>query len=1050
MADESDDDNIDWEDVLTPGATRPAETPEPAVAEAPVEAAAPPAPAVEAPEDDEDDEDLALFTQGTTSAPAQAPAEPTRIIIQRPPIQPADDDDDDDPMGFMSAMGLQSQRRDLTREGVQLEKPWMQFHRFVLVKTVDEVRDLVDRAIAHGRCALDLETEGFDNRIDYDEQGRPSTRHKIVGYCIGLKGVGYYIPVRHKFDKLLGESNPNVPLEGVDAEIKRLCQASQPVLTQAGMEDDPYASMQWETPPRVLIYFWHSKFDQEFLFPVCGIDFWHPSSFEDGMLAAYVLYTDDPDLGLKAKAKEKLSIQDPEAKDEEGKPLVYPYEMIEFADLFPRGTKKDHMKFADLYPEDGLPMVKYGCSDAICTELLCEAKRMKLEYVKEPAGATYHNVIVPISKGAFASVYKLEKQTVQAVRVMERTRTKVDKAALEGLLQEAQAEKDVYLEKIRNLAKAKGFADFNPGSPAQLGEFLFEKRGLDIHPKPEKNPSSDQYKTDAATLEAMFESHPDIEVLSWVVKYRQIDKIIGTYLTGLVNNCDEHSCLRFNFKQTGAATGRFTAPAGKPEHGFSGIPIQGIPARSDPKKPKVAHSLRRMFVARDGYTLVKIDYAGQELRIVANISGEPKWVNEFVTARQEGREADLHTLTAQAFFGDHITKDHKLERNMGKIANFSLIYGGGVQAIQRATKCDKTEAARRKLNFDKSVPVFAKWVSSQHATVKKLKGVFTGFNRFIAIPDANVKPGDIINGRPLDEQEARKIRAGCERKSTNFPIQGSGADILKISLIRLVKELGRLGWLKTGGDDSVRLLMTVHDEIVFEIRNDRLQEALPLVSKIMESPSDIPNWKIPLVVEPLIGLNWEAKYDWFHILAGKDGKGNDYPVPDWLQGHVIPGATVKDYYRPIRGASTKAAAAPAAPAEPAKPKVETAAAHASEGDDVDVGDLNLDDVEETPPPPKPVERPVSKGGNANKIATFILPKDYLTRESIRLVMKAIAGAAVLGDDKSKAVTLRIFDQQQNMLVDPKLSIKVDPERFERELADRNLSSGGWDLTEESL
>jgi DNA polymerase I-like protein with 3'-5' exonuclease and polymerase domains len=1035
MADE-DDDNFDWDDVLNIGGGQPAGAPtsqQPAVVEAP--AAATPA-AVAAPPAEGEDEDLALFASPgvATAAPAPvAPAEPARIVVQRAP-QVLFDDEDDGASAFMSSLGLQSQQRDVTREGVQLEKPWMKFHRFVLVKSADEVRDLVDRAIAHGRCALDLETEGFDNRIDYDEKGQTSTRHKIVGYCIGLKGVGYYIPVRHKFDKVLGERDPNVPLSEVDAEIKRLCQASQPVLTAEGLEDDPYASMQWVTPPRVIIYFWNAKFDQEFLLPVTGIDFWHPSSFEDGMLAAYVLFTDDL-IGLKEQAPRKLSILDPEAKGEDGKPLSYPYEMIEFADLFPKGTKKDHMKFADLYPEDGLPMVKYGCSDAICTELLCETKREKLDYAKEPAGATYKNVVTPISKGAFASVYKLEKQTVQAVRVMERTRTKVDKAALEELLEEAQKEKNTYLEKITKLASAKGFAEFNPGSPQQLGDFLFSSRGLDIHPKPDKNASSDQFKTDAATLEAMFEAHPDIEVLSWVVKYRQIDKIIGTYLTGLVNNCDEHSCLRFNFRQTGAATGRFTAPAGRADHGFSGIPIQGIPARSDPKKPKVAHSLRKMFVARDGYTLVKIDYAGQELRIVANISGEPKWVDEFLIARQEGREADLHTLTAKAFFGDHITKDNKLERNMGKIANFSLIYGGGVQAIQRATKCDKVEAARRKANFDKSVPVFAKWVAGQHAFVKAHKGVKTGFNRFIAIPDANVKPGDLINGQPIDEQEARRIRAGCERKSTNFPIQGSGADILKISLIRLVKELGRLGWLKTGGDDSVRMLMTVHDEIVFEIRHDRLQEALPLISKIMESPSDIPNWKIPLVVEPLIGLNWEAKYDWYLILAGKE------PVPDWLQGHVIPGAKVKDHYRPIKGG--------AKPTHPAEVKAEVKAEPKPTTATEDPEDIDVGDDEEPSPPPKP-KPAVAKGGKSNKIATFILPKDYLTRESIRLVMKAISGAAPLGDEKAKAVTLRIFDQQQHLLVDPRLNIQIDPERFERELADRNLSSGGWDLTDEGL
>lgn len=1024
MADAEDDDNFNWDDILNPGASAP----EAAATTAPAELPEPEAPAprpvttvsISMVDDDDDDIDLeTLLAQPAVETPA--PAAPAVVVVRRASIvSPVDEDEEQDLANMMANLGIQGQRRDDTREGALLEKPWMKFHRFVLVKTVEEVKDLVDRAIAHGRCALDLETEGFDNRIEYDDAGKPYTRHKIVGYCVGLKGVGYYIPIRHNYDKVLGEANPNVPLEGTNAEIKRLCQASQPVLTEAGFKEDPYASMQWETPPRCVIYMWHSKFDQEFLYPVTGIDFWHPSSFEDGLLAAYVLYTDDS-LGLKDKAAEKLSISDPDIKDEQGNPRVYPYEMIKFEDLFPKGTKKSNMKFANLYPEPGLPMVMYGCSDGICTELICEAKRIKVDFAKQPAGYTYNNVLTPIAKGSFVSTYKLEKQTVQAVRVMERARAKVDTEALGGLLEEAREEKKIYQDKITKLAAAKGFPDFNPGSSAQLSEFLFESRGLDINPKPEKNESSGQYKTDAATLEAMFEAHPDIEVLAWIVKYRQIDKIIGTYLEGLVNNCDENSCLRFNFKQTGAATGRFTAPAGLPDHGFSGIPIQGIPARNDPKKPKVAHSLRRMFVARTGYTLVKIDYAGQELRIVANISREPKWVNEFLDARKEGREADLHTLTAQAFFGAHITKDHKLERNMGKIANFSLIYGGGVQAIQRATKCDKVEASRRKANFDKSVPTFARWVAGQHAAVKRHKGVYTGFNRFLAIPDANVKPGDLINGRPVDEQEARKIRAGCERKSTNFPIQGSGADILKISLMRLVKELGKRGWLRNGGDDSVRMVMTVHDEIVFEVRHDRLQEVMPLLTGLMESPSDIPQWKIPLVVEPLVGLDWEAKYDWNHILAGKD------PVPDWLVGHVVPGAVVNTYVPPIGSAG---------PATHPKHEV---------GTDEDAPTSEVKPVAAEKPAAAP-------SGKYIKVATFVLSEDYLTRESIRLVMKAISGSTILGEDRSdptKGAILRVFDQQKVLLVDPMLKIRIDPERFQRELEERNLSTGTWDLTEEA-
>lgn len=950
---------------------------------------------------DEEEFDESDFAEilANVAAPAPPSAEKPKDAVE---IALEDFDGLDD---FLDNTGIQQESRVKARGGSDLRKPWMKFHKFTLVKSVEEVKDIVDAALKHGRCALDLECQGLDNRIDYDEDGAPYTRHKNVGYCISVKGAGYYIPVRHEYVTGM-DQDPNLPVVEVESEIKRLCLASQPELTEAGKAEDALASRDWAKPPQVIIYFWNAKFDQECLYPVTGIDSWHPDSFEDGYLAAYTFYTDDKEKGLKAKAAQKLSITDPETGE------VYPYEMIEFEDLFMKGVKKANLKFHELYPEEGSDIVLYGCSDAICTELLCEIKKVKWDYAIEPKEASYDPPVKDVQKAPFVSTYRLEKQTVQAVRVMERNRTLIDKEAVAQLLEEAKAEKDAYLQKITTLAESKGFKNFNPGSTEQLSDFLFSEKGLDINPKPKKTESGEQYKTDAATLEGMAESHPDIEVLLWVVKYRQIDKVIGTYLTGFLDNCDEKNQLRFQFKQTGAATGRFTAPAGKPEHGYSGIPIQGIPARSDPKKPKVAHSQRRIFVSHEGYTFVKIDYAGQELRVVTNLSKEPLWLKEF----KEGT-GDLHTITAQAFFGQHITKADTVERNMGKIANFSLIYGGGTQAIQRATKCDKVEAARRKESFDKSVSTFARWVKKQHASVKKHLGVSTAFGRFIRIPDANVKPGDLINGATVDEKDAKKIRAGCERKSTNYPIQGSGADILKISLVRLNKELRRRGWLREdGGDDSVRMIMTVHDEIVFEIKHERLQEALPIIIDIMESPSRLAKWEIPLIVEPLVGLNWAGKHDWLEIMSGKE------PVPDWLVGHVNPEAQIEVELPKDPVQASRQAPAPS---------------------------LLKDDPEVEAETPQPA--PVSEKAPENEVVTFTLPRNYQTRESIRLVMLAISGAVPIGEDQQKdGRRLRLRDQAGGTLIQPTDGIYVDPERFSQQLRERNLGLGVWDVTEEDL
>lgn len=967
----------------------------------------PPAPAVAV---ESDEADLADFVTPEVAAPPVLVAMSTAAV----------ESDEETLADFMEGSAIQTGPKDQ-----KLAKHWMKFHTFKLVQTIEGVRELVDLALAHGRCSLDLETEGFDNRVNYAPDGTKSTVHKIVGYCIAVRGVGHYIPVRHVYNALYGEKNPNAPVELVDAEIRRLCLASQPELTEEGLRDDPLASTKIVGgKPTMLIYFWNAKFDQEFLLPVTDIDFWHPDSFEDGMLSAYAVYSDDPSLGLKNKSKQHLTVFDP-TRPVDGKPGPEPYEMIEFSELFPARTPSKDRKFADLYPEEGSAVVLYACSDSICTEALCERDKKTPWELTQDVKIVYNNVVEEAYDQKYYFTYRLEKQTAQAVRDVERNRAKIDKNEILILLGRANEELAKYENLIKDLAAKNGFTGFNPGSSQQLSNFLFEKDGLDISPKPERNAASGFYKTDAATLELMAEAHDAPPALGWIVKFRQIDKIIGTYLTSMANNCDKDDQLRFRFNQTGATTGRFTAPAGEPDHGYAGIPIQGIPARDDPKKPEVAHSLRRIFVARTGYTLVKVDYAGQELRIVANLSAEPKWMDEFMVARAEGREADLHTLTAKAFFGDHITSKNKVERNMGKIANFSLIYGGGSSAIMRATKCDKVEAVRRKANFDKSVPVFAGWVRGQHSMVKKHKGVWTAFRRFIAIPDATVKAGEIDSaGNTVTPEDARKIQASCERKSTNFPIQGSGADILKISLVKLVKEFHKRGWRREGGDDSVRMIMTVHDEIVFEIKHERLADAMPLIIEIMESPSKMAKWKIPLVVEPLLGQTWEAKYDWFKIIKGEEA------VPSWLQGIVQPG-TVKARYsddaasvvkEPTETPSKPVEAAPTvstpASASPAKPKVDS-----------------------VPPSSKS-----SKG--IIRVATFALADTYLTNRMVGVVFESVAGSL---DTEGDPVYLKLVDNGGNILIDPThVRLAIDPSLLKIRFRDRNLGSGEFDVREEAL
>lgn len=1154
------------------------------------------------------------------------------------------DDDGDDPEAFLGFSGLKAER-----EVPDITKPWMKHHEFVLVRTPEEVEAIVEEALACGRCSLDLETEGLDNRINFDAVGNPRTVHQIVGFCIAVGDAhrGYYIPVRHNPSD--GGPDLNVkPTERVEAAITRLCRAAQP--TPAPGQSDPLGFRNYATPPKVIIDFWNAKFDQEFLYPVTGIDYWHPDSFEDGLLAYFTLYSGDLHLGLKGKSAEVL--RDPQGN---------PYEMIELKELFPNRRK---INFPSLSPDEP-GVVKYAGSDAICTRLLC-ARPDLLPVISKDSGKSFS--------------YRLEKQVTQVIRVMERNRVKVDRSKLTELRDRHRLAREEARNKIIALAKQKGFEDFEPGSPKQLSDFLFGERGLNINPKPPMNEKSGQYKTDYDSLHALMEElgehAPD--VFKWVMEYREEDKVLGTYLESLSKNPDENDELRFQFKQTGAATARFSAPAGDNDQGFSGIPIHGIPGASD---------IRTSFVAREGYTMVKCDYAGQELRIVTNLSNEPVWIKEFL----EG-DGDLHSITARAFFGKpEVTKE---ERKMGKCvhpdtlvsvdgrlmpirgltfpkkpdtfrnakgtvwdghawqdlvatynggvkplvhvvttngivttsqnhlfrdatgaflraqdltvgvelretspapfedrpyerpdhshalaymtglmagslkeeqrehvraphwvmgagrtatihylsglfdidsfkapeghltwktgnfvwagqvcglltaceldfrvslpedltyvevwlggtaieafgayfqspfkaelktgpsvrlpnrvvavlyagedlccditvgdshvyvanglvthntANFALVYGGGPAAIQRATGCNKLEAQRRKQAFDKALPVFAKWVKGQHEKVKHDLGVRNAFGRWLAIPDAAIQKGQKTAAGKLvaDEEEARGIRAACERHATNWPIQGTGADIMKISMVLLHKEFYRRGWLKHQGD-VVRMLLTVHDELVFEIRHEAVFEAIPIITEQMELPTKMaqppwsPSWKVPLVTDPLVGESWGAEYSCHRAKPGEEIKDGAFLAYGYVY-KKIPEALLP--YRPTFEAKVE-------PGNQEAPVVEVSAQEDIETVGQDEGETLTLEVEH--------EEPLPTSAPGQKVVVTLR-----IRMTTPKTVSDVRGAAAMHFSRHGAY-LRLLDAFGNVLIDPTMGVRVSPKEFAEALVSVNLSDG---------
>jgi DNA polymerase I-like protein with 3'-5' exonuclease and polymerase domains len=950
---------------------------------------------------EEFDDDMSdLLAMAEESVPAENVPEPAKAaeVAVEPTETPADPDIDidelmsddtpepkpvvvapevfDDPMDFLENSGLTRDRK------VPLaSKPWMINHDFKLVESVAELNEIVNRCIASGFCSLDLETEGLDNRINY-VNGRPETVHKIVGYCISYDGqTGYYVPVRHAPTD--GAPAMNVgPLVEVEQSIIRLCQAAIPEGTKEDKERDPLSYKC--SPPKLVIGFWNAQFDHEFLYPVTGIDWWHPDSFEDGLLAGFTLHAGDKNLGLKPKSKQYLA-------DKEGNP----YEMVELKELF--NNKSKDIDFKSLAPDE-VGLLRYAGSDAICTYLLC----------KKPG------FIDRARAKKFASTYRLEKQVTQMLRQMERNRVLIAREKMREILIQKEAEKAEVLKRIQEFALLHRKTEIDPNSPMQLSKFLFGEppEGLNLSPKPEKNEASGQYKTDAETLEGLAKRADAPTILKDIVTYREAEKFIGTYLLSLVNNPDHNDELRFSFKQTGAGSGRFSAPAGKPDHGYSGVPVHGIPADSE---------VRRGFIARPGYTLVKADYAAEELRIAANVSDEKVWIKEFLHGT-----GDLHSITARSIFGKQELS--KAERTVGKIVNFLLLFGGGPKAVMRNTGCDELEGKRRKLGFDKSVPTFVAWSKLQHKQVKKDLGVTTPFGRFLAIPDAN-------HADPA-------IRAACERHATNYQIQGGGADILKISMVLLHKEFNRRGWLKTG-QDIVRILLCVHDEIVFEVKSEYVPEAVPLIVDIMESPWKMPikpKWQVPLVVEPLIGYNWASGYkaERFHGQKLEDGdvvvNGFLYATkrkPKTLDdgtiienldtGEILDGKKFRAIDPPwlsgkVQGTPPEETPPPAstAPTNPAPVPPVTAAAPA---------------VTAPVPPPRQSAQPQARSSSD----VFTVAIDRLNSQTAEQICEFIS----LSGDYVDGVNLQLIDPSGEILV-PAGQFRVSKEKFMKLLGASNL------------
>jgi DNA polymerase-1 len=440
--------------------------------------------------------------------------------------------------------------------------------------------------------------------------------------------------------------------------------------------------------------------------------------------------------------------------------------------------------FEDYKSKEGTPEAKYSNSVAAIGKLIEPMQQMLKEAEMDKL---FCDVELPL---------------LSVLADMEFTGFKVDKAMLTQLGQEFSVQIDILTESIYGYAGES----FNINSTKQLGVILFEKLGL-----PAAKKTKTGYSTDVEVLEGLLDKHPVIEK---ILEYRQLLKIRSTYIDGMINVINPitgkvHSKLN----QAGTTTGRLSST----DPNLQNIPI----------KTENGRKIRKAFVpSSEDYVLVDADYSQIELRVLAHISGDEKFIDAFI------KNEDIHTRTASEVFNVPIDEVTSLLRNRAKAVNFGIVYGISDYGLSKDLKIPKKEAKIYIENYFSRYPKVKQYMDDIISNAKEHGYTTTLLNRRRYVPE-------ILSRNAIQ-------RGAGERIAMNTPIQGSAADIIKIAMIKVHN------MLKERKLNS-RLILQVHDELLVETHKSEIEEVKRIVKKSMEEAM---NLKVPITADVGVGNNW--------------------------------------------------------------------------------------------------------------------------------------------------------------------------------------------------
>lgn len=415
--------------------------------------------------------------------------------------------------------------------------------------------------------------------------------------------------------------------------------------------------------------------------------------------------------------------------------------------------------------------------------------------------ALYDIFIEKAKENNLISLYEnVEKPLVKVIADMEKTGVLVDRNKIIELNEEYSKLAYLYEQKVYELAGEV----FNLNSPKQLGVILFEKMRLPVVKKTKTG-----YSTDVEVLEKLSKKH---EIADYILKYRSLNKLISTYLYGILEYIMDDGRVRTSFKQMITATGRLSSVDPN---------LQNIPIRSEEGK-----NIRKVFVADKNKVFIDADYSQIELRVLAHLSKDSVMIDSFKN------DLDIHYKTASEVFGVPINEVTDNQRRSAKAVNFGIVYGISDYGLSKDLNITRNEARQYIDGYLNTYPSIKSYMEEIVNKAKKDGFVTTILDRKRYIPEINSKNFN--------------IRSFGERIALNTPIQGSAADIIKLAMIKVYE---RLKIEKV----NAKLILQIHDELIVECEESEKETVKKILKNSMENVYKL---DLPLKVDICEGRNW--------------------------------------------------------------------------------------------------------------------------------------------------------------------------------------------------